>query len=218
MWGCHASPQERDNTHVIYPLSETQDGRYHSCKCYKNWIICTCWFLNSGWWKLLLSFSVMAVGMSRNNTCNNNTKCIRVDAFPIKRFSVSVYTWPSGTGRIHTTILWHTIWHWMKNILWSAFLNEQTKTAWAHLPQNYLLRWMQNFIIGIDIHVTSEHCTRKSAYDKITSLWNDVDCHTSPPLLIGNVYLDYISNNPYILPLITALFRSTSWWLWWWQL
>ena len=51
----------------------------------------------------------------------------------------------------------------------------------------YLFIMTTAVIIGVDIHITSEHCTRESPCDKTTSLCNDVECCTAPPLLIGNI-------------------------------
>ena len=49
---------------------------------------------------------------------------------------------------------------------WSAFSNEQNIIG---TYATELFNKMTAVIIGVDIHITSEHCTRDSPYNKITS-------------------------------------------------
>ena len=42
-------------------------------------------------------------------------------------------------------------------------------------------------LIGINIQITSEHCTRQHPYNMVTSTWNDEETNTANLILTGNI-------------------------------
>ena len=42
-------------------------------------------------------------------------------------------------------------------------------------------------LVGINMHITSEHCTRQHPYNIVTSTWNDEETHNANSILIGNI-------------------------------
>ena len=42
-------------------------------------------------------------------------------------------------------------------------------------------------LVGINIHITSEHCTQEYPYNIVTSSWSDEETHSVNSILIGNI-------------------------------
>ena len=70
------------------------------------------------------------------------------------------------------------------HLSWDAFLYDQSRNG---TYSTELFIKTTAVIIGVDIHITSEHYTRQYPFNKITAFWNGSECSTSPPLLIGNI-------------------------------
>ena len=87
---------------------------------------------------------------------------------------------------------------------WDEFINEQNMVGTFATE---LFIKATAVIVGVDIHITSEHCNRESPFNIITSSWNDTYSSSSPPLLIGNLSGLHFQS---LLPAINAPQRSVN--------
>ena len=67
---------------------------------------------------------------------------------------------------------------------WDNFLNEQSRNG---VYATELFIKTTAVLVGINIHITSEHCTREHPYNIVTSTWSDEDTHSVNSILIGNI-------------------------------
>ena len=67
------------------------------------------------------------------------------------------------------------------NITWDNFLIEQTRNG---VYATELFIKTTAVLIGINIQITSEYCTRQHPYNILTSTWNDEETNTANLILI----------------------------------
>ena len=70
------------------------------------------------------------------------------------------------------------------HITWSDFINEQSYNG-TYATELFIKATA--VMIGIDIHIISELCTREHQFNIITAVWDGTPTFNSPPLMIGNI-------------------------------
>ena len=73
------------------------------------------------------------------------------------------------------------------NMSWDSFISEQSNSG---VYATELFIKTTAVLLGMNIHITSEHCTPEHPYNIITSSWNDDDqerTSSSNAILIGNI-------------------------------
>ena len=136
----------------------------------------------------------LVMGTPRSTVCNT-----RNIVFRIQRHSVSMQTATSRYNIAPCTIKFDEE-HY--TISWDELINEQSRiSTFATMA----------VIVGVDIHITSEHCNREPPFSIITSTWNNAYSSSSPSLLNGNI------SGLYFQLLLPAIWQHTSTECkWWW--